>query len=274
MKYFLTTTPNQANFIGNGIAPYHAGFTIHIDESTGPYDYQKLSEVCSQFGAEVWFPYQDCPISAYCVQKLSLERPDLKLVGYYESLISYFVRPWLESLVAEQDVTESTRQAIQSFVGIVELDNAFQRTSHPVAPKFSKVYPRGDMSTPELERSQGIFIGQPLATYGTMEAAVYKNMLDVLITTGKIDTYIMHPREKECPHPALVCHRLQSSVENYRGILSEKPIYNVFSTSSAYFSAFYQNVIIVSMPRHLFNMSPWAHDVYQWLQKTNPTVKI
>ncbi len=273
-RYYLTTTPNQANFIGNGIAPYHAGKIIHLDETNGQYDYPQLLTQMPEDDIDVWFPYQDCPLARFCATELRTLRPGVRVTGYYESLMSYFVRPWFESLypapLSEDDELDINR--MDMFVGISDIDKAFSRTPSPLAPSFMQVYPKSDLSFTELEQAGGVFIGQPLATYGTMKPDVYAALVRTLVEAGLVDTYIMHPREKEAPCDNLVTIRLGAPIENFRDILATKKLYSVFSTSAAYYSINNHNVTIVAADPALFDMSSWAHEVYSWLQQHNPVV--
>lgn len=275
-RYYLTTTPNQANFIGNGIAPYHSGKIIHLDETNGQYDYPQLLSQMPEENIEVWFPYQDCPLAEFCVTRLRCLRAGIKITGYYESLMSYFARPWFESLYSKPlNATDTLDiKQLDSFVGIADIDHAFLREHSPFAPSFAQVYPKSDLSRPELERAGGIFIGQPLATYGTMKPEVYSSIVRHLVEAGLVDTYIMHPREKEAPCDNLTAIRLGAPIENFRDVLATKKLYSVFSTSSAYYSINHHNVTIIAADSSLFAMSAWAHEVYAWLQQNNPVIHV
>lgn len=274
-RYYITTTPNQANFIGHGIAPFHAGTTIHLDESSGQYDYPQLLARMPEGEIELWFPYQDCPLAEFCVTRLRTLRTGITIKGYYESLMSYFVKRWFRQLYgAATAAQQQDIDALDDFAGIADIDRAFGRIPSPFAPSFAQVYPRADMTLPELEKAGGVFIGQPLATYGTMQPEVYAQIIRQLAGQGLIDTYIMHPREKEAPCPGLTALRLGAPIENFRGILAAKRLYAVFSTSSAYYSINHGNVTIIAADPGLFTMSAWAHDVYGWLQQNNPVLQI
>ena len=275
-RYYLTTTPNQANFIGNGIAPYHPGKIIHLDETNGQYDYPQLLPQMPEEDIDVWFPYQDCTLAEFCVTRLRSMRSGIKITGYYESLMSYFARPWFESLysIPPSEADKLDIRQLDNFVGIADIDRAFLRNPSPFAPSFAQVYPKSNLSRPELLQAGGIFIGQPLATYGTMKPEIYSSIVRHLVEAGLVDTYIMHPREKVAPCDNLTAIRLGAPIENFRDVLATKKLYSVFSTSSAYYSINHHNVTIVDADSSLFNMSSWAHEVYGWLQQNNPVIPV
>lgn len=267
---YLTTTPNQRNFVSQlEVGSFEP--VIQVCDGFSVDQYRELAKNLNPKEVTVYIPYYGSVDGIYCADVMRGMVPELRVEKFYESLISYFVHPWFcelyrNSHLDQKYFEEDTRD---DFVGICELDDVFKRKSRPDALSFHKVYPE-QAASEALQKSGGIFIGQPLEEDGSLDGEIYRRVVAKLFQEGLIDTYIKHPREKVSTFSYLNVVKLEAPLECYRGTLQHKRLYTVFSTGCAYFSIFHQNVTIADISPECFTISPWAHEVYSWLKRQNP----
>lgn len=271
-RIYLTTTPNQRNFV-NALPHEHTQEILVCDKFTVS-DYIELGKSLPDTSSEIFVPYYGSVDGIYCAMELRKRGATVAVKKFYESLLSYHVHPWFKGMYDQNtDFEHQEEDAADTFIGIHEFNSIFMRQSSTLCRKFDEVYPLS-LSIPELlKRSQRIFVGQPLPKDGSMSEDFYHSVLNALIREQNIDLYIKHPREDFSPDN-IAFLQMEYPLECYREELKSKSLFMIFSTAGVMLAETYRNVTYIDVSEHNLKISPWAWKSYRWMLSRYPTIQL